>query len=55
MSIDYTEAFNSPDELADFLMLPQEQQLDALRKKASGIQNLVLACELKANERACHE
>ncbi|MBN2711872.1 MAG: hypothetical protein JXR97_05465 [Planctomycetes bacterium] len=54
MIIDYTEIFRTPEELANFLILPQEEQLEKLSRLAAGIQNVVMTCELskkgKTNE-----
>jgi hypothetical protein len=50
MQIDYTEIFATPDELADFLMLPQEQQDIELAERAARAKNVVMVCNLSEHE-----
>jgi len=56
MQIDFTQIFKTPAELAEFLMLPQEQQNIELAERAASVKNLVMSCNLsKRKERGQRE
>lgn len=53
MQIDYTKMFSTPDELADFCMLPHEEQIRLEIEFAATSSEFEMACDLsKKNQLA---
>ena len=55
MAIDLADIFDNPDDLADFLMLPNSEQIAYLAKCAANSNKLILSCNISLKGKGNHE